>query len=207
MGLFDRRHSALRRQLRRAVHWQIAALLLVSCAMVAVFGDAGRELLKYDRLAIADGEYWRLLSCHVTHLGLSHLALNLAGLVLVWLLVGRHFSTRNWLVILAASVTGVSAGFWFIDKNMLWYVGLSGVLHGLLLAGAIQGLKKLPSESVVICILVVAKLAWEQFAGPLPGSEAASGGNVVVNAHLYGAIAGAVTAGVLWRRVPASASI
>jgi membrane associated rhomboid family serine protease len=78
-------------------------------------------------------------------------------------------------------------------------VGLSGVLHGLLLAGAVQGFKTLPSESAIIVAIVIGKLAWEQFAGPLPGSESVSGGNVVVNAHLFGGIGGLIAGGLLWR--------
>ena len=44
---------------------------------------------------IAEGEYWRLLSGHFAHLGYPHLALNLAGLLLVWLLVGRLYAHRE----------------------------------------------------------------------------------------------------------------
>jgi len=207
MGLFKRHESGIVHVLRRAAHWQVAALLLGACAVIAAFGDEGREILKYDRFAISNGEYWRLVSCHVTHLGYSHLALNLVGLVLVWLLVGRQYSSAQWLLVCTVSVAAVSGGFWFVDTDMLWYVGLSGILHGLLLAGAIQGVKSLPTESALICVLVIGKLGWEQLAGPLPGSESASGGTVVVNAHLYGAIGGVVAAGMLWRRVPAAPSL
>ena len=60
---------------------------------------------------------------------------------------------------------------------------------------------QVPAESVVICALVIGKLIYEQLFGPLPGSESTSGGSVVVNAHLYGAIGGAIAAGVFWHRV------
>jgi len=177
----------------------VAAVLLVSIA-IAVFGDAAREALKYDRQAIGHGEFWRLVSAHFTHLGYSHLLLNLAGLILVWLLVGRYYTAMQWLFVLAVSIAAVSGGFWFFDRNMLWYVGLSGVLHGLLLAGAIRGLRILPAESAVICIIVAGKLVYEQVAGPLPGSESVSGGSVVVNAHLFGGLGGIAAGAMLWRR-------
>jgi len=74
---------------------------------------------------------------------------------------------------------------------------LSGLLHGLLLAGAIAGVRSLPAESLVICAVVVAKLAYEQIAGPLPGSESVAGGAVVVNSHLYGAVGGALSAAII----------
>ncbi len=193
--------------LRRIAHWQMPLVFAVVGAVAVAFGDDGREVLRYERAAIADGEYWRLLSGHIAHLGFRHLLLNLAGLALVWLLVGRRYRTRHWILVAAISVLLMDAGFWFVDAGMRWYVGLSGLLHGLLLAGAIRGLRSLPVESIVICTLVVAKLAYEQVAGPLPGAEAAAGGAVVVNAHLYGAIGGALATLVFWRRVRTPVSI
>ncbi len=193
--------------LRRIAHWQMPLVFAVVGAVAVAFGDDGREVLRYERAAIADGEYWRLLSGHIAHLGFRHLLLNLAGLALVWLLVGRRYRTRHWILVAAISVLLMDAGFWFVDAGMRWYVGLSGLLHGLLLAGAIRGLRSLPVESIVICTLLVAKLAYEQVAGPLPGAEAAAGGAVVVNSHLYGAIGGALSTLVFWRRVRTPASI
>ncbi len=190
---------------RRFPDWQVPFVIALACVVAAAWGDAARELLRYDRLAIAGGDYWRLLSAHFVHLGVPHLALNLAGLFLVWLLVGRLYNTRQWILVATISILAMDAGFWFLDGGLRWYVGLSGLLHGLLLAGAIRGLRSLPGESVVICAMVFAKLVYEQVAGPLPGSESAAGGAVVVNAHLYGAVGGALSACVLWRRIPTEA--
>ncbi len=190
---------------RRFPDWQVPFVVALACVVAAAWGDDGREFLRYDRLAIAGGDYWRLLSAHFVHLGVPHLALNLAGVALVWLLVGRLYNTRQWIMVAAISILAMDAGFWFLDAGLRWYVGLSGLLHGLLLAGAIRGLRSLPGESVVICVAVVAKLVYEQVAGPLPGSESAAGGAVVVNAHLYGAVGGALSACVLWRRIPTEA--
>ena len=193
--------------LQTGVHWQIAALLVAICVLFAVFGDAGRETFRYDRLQIENGEYWRLITGHFVHLGTTHLVLNLAGLVLVWLLVGRFFTRTQWLLVTAVVAGITTACFWFVDEFLLWYVGLSGMLHGLLIAGAIRGYRALPSEAVIICVIVAGKLAWEQFAGPLPGSESVSGGAVVVNAHLFGAIGGVAAAIMVGRSVADDRSI
>jgi hypothetical protein len=48
-------------------------------------------------------------------------------------------------------------------------------------------------------VVVVGKVAYEQIAGPLPGSEATSGGAVIVDAHLYGIIGGTAVAAALIR--------
>ena len=91
-----------------------------------------------------------------------------------------------------------SAGFWLLDPGMQWYVGMSGTLHGFhrLPAQCLDLRIRTVLESIVLLILDC-RQSWlyEQLAGPLPGSEATSGGNVVVNAHLYGAIGGAIAGG------------
>lgn len=184
----------------KIAHWQLPLAIILLATIIAAFGDTGSALLKYDRLAIAAGDYWRLLSGHFAHLGPQHLLLNLAGLILVWLLVGRQYTTPEWLLVTAITLAVTSGGFWLFDPNLLWYVGLSGILHGLLLAGALRGLRSTSMESVIIIVAVVGKLIYEQIVGPLPGSEATAGGTVITNAHLFGAIGGVLAAALLWHR-------
>ena len=207
MGLVKRSEQGLISRLKAATYWHFAASLIVISLLIGAFGDQGRDWFKYDRLAIEAGEYWRFITAHVVHLSNSHLNLNMLGFVLTWLLVGRNYTVPEWLFVTVISVLLQSLGFWYLDTNMLWYVGMSGLLHGYMIAGAAKGLKTLRTESTVLAGLVVLKLIYEQFAGPLPGSESTSGGNVVVNAHLYGAMGGALAAFVLWRRDDVRAAI
>lgn len=182
--------------MRRVTRVQVPLAIAAASIVAAVFGSAGRLLLRWEREAIAGGEWWRLVTGHFAHLNLGHLALNLAGLALVWMLVGGRYRPLGWWLVIAVCLATMDAGFWFIDSHLSWYVGLSGLLHGLLLAGTVDRLREAPLESAVLGLLVAAKLAWEQYAGPLPGSEASTGGPVVVNAHLYGAVAGAAAGAV-----------
>lgn len=153
-------------------------------------GEEARLLLRFDRPGIIAGQWWRLASGHFVHLGWSHAVLNGAGLGLVWLLVGSAFGFRYWAMVLAVCVAGTSAGLWWLSPQVGWYVGLSGLLHGLLVAGLIARLRPAPIESLALLAAVGVKLAFEQFSGPLPGTESASGGPVVIDAHLYGALSG-----------------
>lgn len=196
MGL----HKASDRSQERLRFWALPVFLAAICLLAAIGAEDARALLKYDRLAIEAGEWWRLVSGHFVHLGWSHLALNIAGLLLVWILVGSAASPVGWALVTAWTVALISGGFWLLDEYMLWYVGLSGVLHGLLVAGAIGCMHQRRGESLILLGLVFLKLVYEQVVGPLPGSEASSGGPVVVNAHLYGGVAGLLAGLVLWRR-------
>ena len=149
----------------------IAAIVIAVSALLEFWGDPGRELLRFDRAAIMAGEGWRLVSGHFVHLGPAHLLMNAAGMVLVWVLFGRSLSASRWLVVIVTTIAGISGGFWVFDPDLGWFVGLSGLLHGLLAAGIVLSISRQRPESVLLACLVVAKLGWEQLAGPLPGSE------------------------------------
>lgn len=187
--------------------------MLAACAVaaLAVLFQLGGEPLRtgfaWDRDALDQGEFWRLATGHFVHLGWSHLALNVAGLSLVAWITGKTFSVPQWLAIAALTLAVIDAGFWYVYDGLDWYVGLSGLLHGLLVAGLFVGTIRGDREAMALGVLVIGKLAWEQVAGPLPGSESTSGGAVIVDAHLYGAVGGLLGALVFWRRVRSDASI
>jgi len=175
---------------------------LVILAISALLQALGNDIilhLRYERQAILDGEVWRLLSGHFVHLGWRHLALNAIGLWLIWLLFRKEWSLRLWILLLLIVALGVSTGQLLFDPQLDWAVGLSGTLHGLFAAGAIAALRHGEKSAAIMLLVLIAKLLWEQFASPMPGSEQWIGGAVVTSAHLYGAISGAIFALLLPR--------
>lgn len=158
--------------------------------IIGALGDQGREWFRYDRVAIEGGQLWRLASGHFAHLGLSHLVLNVLGLLLIAYLVIAQFRPWQWLAVTVVVIAGIDLGFWILEPQLIWYVGLSGLLHGIWAAGAVSGLRTRLIDYRLLLGFLVLKLGYEQFFGPLPGSEDSTGGNVVVAAHLYGAISG-----------------
>ncbi len=173
--------------------WRGWALLSV-CVLLLIIqsGGATAQLaLRYDRAALAAGQWWRLLSAHAIHLGYEHALLDEAGLALMWALFAREYSVRGWLLILGLSVVGVDAGLWLLSSTTQWYVGSSGVLHGVLAAGTCAHLRRRQPDGWILALFLVGKLVYEQSAGALPLT---AGGAVIVDAHLYGAVAGALAA-------------
>jgi len=180
-----------------------ALQLAVGIALICiVLQGAGLDpVLRFDRDRINAGHWWLLFSGNFVHLGISHLLMNLAGLALVVALVWQHYTSTQWALVTIFSSLTVGLGLWLLDPQVGWYVGFSGTLHGLILAGVLADLRVFPRSAGLLLALVVAKLSWEQVQGSLPGSESVAGGTVVVNSHLYGAIGGAVmgVALLLWK--------
>ena len=164
----------------------IAALGL----LFMVIGDPARELFRYEREAVLAGEVWRLFSAHLVHLGAGHTVLNLVALVLVFLLLGQEFTLAQWSWVTGCSVVLIAVGFVWLRPELQWYVGLSGLLHGWLVAGATQRFRQGHKDGLILLAAVLLKGFYEQLVGPLPGSELASGGTVVVDAHWFGIVGG-----------------
>jgi len=205
MGL--RQGNSSRHQSLGFAAWVLPMAVLGCAIIIAILGDAGRVWLSYDRPEIAAGELWRLVSGHFVHLGVSHLIWDAAGFLLIWYLVGQSFSRIQWVIVSLVTIVGIDLGFWFLEPNLSWYVGLSGLVHGFLAAGIVGSLKSGRVDMWILGGALIAKLVYEALVGPLPGSEQSSGGTVIVAAHIYGAIAGAIAAGVILIRVRTQASI
>lgn len=180
--------------------WQLPLLLAIAALLLRLLGDEASQLLRYQREALEQGQLWRLLSAHLVHLGWSHLVLNLAALLVIWLLVGEAMSRRGWLLLLLFSASLITLSLWLFQPLLQWYVGLSGLLHGMLFAGAVVLFGYGDRGAAMLALLVIIKLLWEQLLGPLPGSEASAGGAVIVEAHLYGALSGGLFVAAVWSR-------
>ena len=166
-------------------------LLLALCVtLITLGGSELSALFRFEREAILHGEVWRIFSGHLTHLGWSHLGMNIAGLALIWALTASLYSNSQWLLVITGLMLGTSLALLIFNPELAWYVGLSGVLHGMLTAGTLADIRSGNRSAYWLLIAVAGKLAWEQFSGPLPGSQATAGGTVIVDAHLYGGICG-----------------
>ncbi len=179
----------------------IALLLALGLLLLPELdGPAARQALSYEREGLLEGQWWRLLSAHFVHLDLEHAVLNGLGVVLMWALFARDYAPLHWLVIYLGSALAVSAGLWFLNPELDWYVGASGALHGVMTAGTMAHLKRGDLDGWILAGFIVLKLGYERFAGALPF---AGSPDTVVDAHLYGAAGGVVLALLSgWRREP-----
>jgi rhomboid family GlyGly-CTERM serine protease len=128
----------------------------------------------YDRHVLFI-EPWRLWTGHWVHLGVWHWALNVAALALlpeIFLGASRRLFTILWFSLPPL----LSIILYIFQPNLVLYAGLSGVLHGIYLAAALQATQNR------LCL----KVGWEAYSG---NSQTAKliGAPVVLQAHQYGA--------------------
>ncbi len=89
------------------------------------------------------------------------------------------------------SAVVVSTAFWVFDPNLAHYVGLSGLIYGLLVMCLILDWPQHPVLNAAVLGVIAARTAWEQSMFYDPGYLTdVIGTTVYPNSHLYGIVAG-----------------
>lgn len=175
-------------------HHVVAALVILMIAMGLDY-QAVNPYLRFDRAAIDAGEWWRLITCNIVHLGYYHLALNLCGLLLLHYFFHDVMSLRVWLTALLIEFAGVGLVLYWFNPDLYRYVGISGALHGFFIVALVLSFRQTPVLNGLIIALVIGRLTWEQLPGyDVNYLQRHIHGSVLVDAHLYGAIFGLLTA-------------
>jgi rhomboid family GlyGly-CTERM serine protease len=172
----------------------IAAVLAMTA--LQALPESWQESLRYDRAGISQGQWWRIVTGHYVHLGWTHLALNVAGLAIGTWLFGTERSPLQWTIATAISTLACGLGLWWFSRDIAWCVGLSGVLHGLMVVGALTWILRGEPAGWWLAGFWTMKLLWEHFRGEMPWSGAMTGGTVVIDAHLWGACGGLLYVGL-----------
>lgn len=181
---------------RSVTVWSPVATIMALMLLAELTGEWGRNVLAFDREAILDGQWWRLLTANFVHLGWYHLFLNEMGLLVLLLLCPERLPPWQWARRMVwLSVLMTLALLMFVPK-LHGYVGMSGVIHGLFLLGLLPQVMRRDLIAMACLAYLTGKIGWEFFAGAPVSDEAAIGGHVVVESHLFGVVAAVLYAAV-----------
>lgn len=171
----------------------IAPLLVLFCSvLLALTEPLSSEWFAYNRLDISHLQFWRLITGHFLHTNLIHLLLNLAGLGLLWALHGHYYQNKQYITVMLLLCLGTSAGIYVFSADLQWYVGLSGVLHGLFVLGAYFDIRHHLTSGWLLLLSVWIKVLYEQFYGASQDIAQLIDANVAIDAHLFGTLSGTV---------------
>jgi len=178
--------------------WRSLAVAAAALAVAALPGL--RSDLWVERGAVLSGQLWRLWTSHLVHGSGGHLVWNVVGLIGLGLLFESTLGNRIWgVLIVCAPLVGL--GTMSLQTGLVSYCGLSGVLNGLWVAGALLSAReedrrgnRLLAWLFRACVLAdLGKIAWEASSGAPIFTGAALGGGVAVPiAHALGALGGVI---------------
>lgn len=174
------------------------SLLLAAIACGLQFSSQALDWLQYDRAAIAAGQLWRIVTCHLTHCSFDHLVWDV-GVLLVLGCLCEMDDRRRWLQCVAVSVLCIPAAIWLLMPDLQTYRGLSGIDSSLFILLAVPILRDSITRghrfwSVATTALLcgfVTKIAYEYLtAQTLFVDSAASDMVPIPLAHIVGGLIG-----------------
>lgn len=176
--------------------WGALVVIAIAGATFQGVGEKALHALRYERDALLDGDLWRAVSGHFVHESWKHLGVDVAVGALVAAALGRHLG----LGALVLCVAGTTAGLFLFALRVKTYAGLAGVLHGLIAYGVLEAWRRDRRRIwLVAAILLGVKVAVEKWKGESGGLAHMLGVPVCIDAHLWGAVAGAVAFVLLYR--------
>mgnify|MGYP003388787040 CR=1 FL=1 len=171
-------------------HSMMVMLIAFVATLAYFFNDAASDIFVYQYQLISHGELWRTFTGHFFHTNGIHLLLNLAALALLWALHGHFYDIKSYSLLFIISALICSAGLYFFSPETRQYVGLSGVLHGIFVFGAIMDIRHKDKTGYLLFVGVWLKIAHEQFYGASEQVSSLIDANVAIDAHLWGAVGG-----------------
>ncbi|WP_418120751.1 rhombosortase [Variovorax sp. 350MFTsu5.1] len=184
---------------RSFANWLVPIALACLVLILQAGGEPVYEALRYERAAVLGGQPWRLLSAHVVHLGWGHCMMNTGGLALCATFAAGTRSWRAWATAIVVLALGVGILLVAASPQATNYAGLSGVLYGLFIWVLAPRTWRGDRMALIVLVAVLARIAWQMFHPPSEAQRALIGGDVMVQAHLYGALC--ALALCLWQEV------
>ncbi len=169
--------------------------LALLCLLLHLLPSAATDWLNYQRAEPL--QLWRFWTAHLLHSNFWHLAMNLAGLAVIFYLHQMHYRPKQLLQFFLLSAALLSAALYVFSPDIHSYVGLSGLLHALLAFGAVRDLQQRWYSGGLILLGLAAKVAYEQLVGADPALAALIDARVAVDAHAYGSVIGVLLAFLL----------
>lgn len=135
-------------------------------------------------------EYWRWLTSSLVHFGWAHSLMNIAGFLLVTWALFYQVSIFRFACLLVFCILVIGIGMPIVSE-IRYYAGLSGAIHGLLIAGSVYAVDHAIWKRALVILITLGKVIHEQLPGYQANDlQALMPVPVAVDAHLLGLIAG-----------------
>lgn len=100
----------------------VLSFLVVLCYLCPPLASA----LQFDQAAVAGGEFWRIVTCHLTHWNFDHLFWDLSMFLVLSVMIESE-DRRRLLLCLAMSAISIPLLVWMVSPEIPTYRGLSGI--------------------------------------------------------------------------------
>ena len=187
-------------------YFVVAFICLLLTIWYSTLGEITLQtsLFAYQRDWLDTGQWWRIFTAHFMHSNVIHFILNIVGLFLLWMLHGEYSTPNAFAINVLLLCVGISLCIYIWSPSIFWYVGLSGVLHGIFAWGVVIDIFLKRKTGYLLLLGLFVKIVDEQFFSSSQFMSELIEVNVATDAHFYGAVIGLVLGAVTVNIFPSS---
>jgi len=111
---------------RKSWRLPLLSLVVITAACLVMAFPSLVDLLEYNRSAVAEGELWRIATCHLTHWSLEHLFWDVAALLFLGFVIEQD-KRRRLLTCMGLSAVLIPLAVHTWLPELPTYRGLSGI--------------------------------------------------------------------------------
>lgn len=166
--------------------------LSILCLCIYLLNTTDPNFIDYNRQLITHGQYWRLISGNFNHTNEYHLILNITALLVIAGLHAQYYSSTHFSFIILYLASAVGIAIFILSPEVSLYVGLSGILHGLMVIGGACDIRNSMKTGWLLVLGTIGKVVYEQVFNNTEQMNKLIEAQVLTEAHLYGLVAGLI---------------
>ncbi|EWH09080.1 membrane protein, Rhomboid family [Catenovulum agarivorans DS-2] len=168
--------------------WPILAFYISLFTFFMLIPAEGQSWLRYNYTELQNQQSWRIITGHFIHTNWYHYVLNTGAFIALWALHGKFYQGRKLFSFIIMNACLITAYIYFFTDIGV-YSGFSGILHGLIVWGAIQDIQHKDKTGYLLLLGVFAKVIYEMLYGASAATASMIQADVAVEAHLAGVLA------------------
>jgi rhomboid family GlyGly-CTERM serine protease len=151
--------------MKRLKKYSLTAMLALLISALFLLVGSVPDALVFNKEAVIQGEYWRLLTAHLVHSDWEHLLWNLSALLIVSTLI-EQYQRGSLIIALLGGIIVTDVYLWHNTLGVVNYAGLSAVLNTVLVVALYQlwqHSKQLLQRVILVATFVgsLLKIIWE----------------------------------------------
>jgi len=162
------------------------SIILQFLNFTSIFSYSYSDFLSYHIL-------WQWITPSLVHYNWIHWFLNIANLFIMIFLFQDAWNSKKFVFLFSLFSFFIMLSLYMYSPDVKYYVGMSGVLYGIVLYGALKTVLSQKFISSVVLLYVMMKLFADKIVNHYMGVDVLLGDMIVIeDVHWYGAISGLI---------------
>ncbi len=173
--------------------WLTVVVIITTVMLQMINQNISTHTFTYDRSRFIHDIYWQWITPSLVHANWSHWLLNILNLLALMLFFHNAWTVWKAIFLFCISSFLIMLSVYYFSQDVMYYVGMSGVLYTFAVYGAFKTFKEQKTIAIFILLYILVKLFANDWINHFMMVDIVLDDlKVITDVHEYGAILGFV---------------